>query len=972
MASTVLLFAILIGAALSALAEPFRDRIRGNIRRSLVPQDLSQAAKATCGFRRPETIVDHDSDRIDCWPGPYIPDIASQCRAKGCIWKPSTRPDGSSTGAPWCFYPAERVAFQVAPGGCSVVNNTVQYRLVRPGNAHTFYSTPWSAVTLAVEELDERKLRIKLYNPEASRYEVPVSLNKPTTGSTNPLYEVRVFNDPFFYFKVIRKSTAAVLFDTSLYGGIVLEDQYLQVKTRLPTTKIYGFGETRHATFRLPTDVSTPMWAKDEPPSYENGNFYGFHPYYMVVEDDTKAHGVLLLTSNGMETRRSNIPSLTMKTIGGILDLYFLLGESAEDVTTLYTELVGRPFLPPYWSLGFQLSRWGYDNLSNLKRIINRNRAAGVPQDVQTLDIDYMRNRQDFTVDYEAFAGLEEYVKELKREGIRVVIILDPAIHADSATKHPHDPPYLSYNRGLEQDVYIKWKAEDLSKTDPINIGPNNILLGKVWPDGRACFPDFFTARTRRWWIEEVKRQYETLKFDGLWIDMNEPASFGTNSDGTGQWFCTSGDLPGNHSCIGLKCPQNNLENPPYQAYIPNKLSDKTICMSMEQECRPGQMCKHYDVHNLYGWSQSEPTYEANLQATGSRPFVISRSTYPGAGKYVGHWLGDNGADWGALRYSIVGMLEFNLFGIPYIGADICGFFMVPTEELCARWMQLGAFYPYSRNHNGNHFPDQDPAQWPLVADVSKKALAIRYRLLPYLYTLFYEAHVYGQTVIRPLHHEFKHEEAAYDIQTQFLWGEGLMIAPVVYEGQRQREVYFPDAVWYDLYGQKVAKPAGPATLMVPMPIDHIGVYYQGGVVFPAQAPGLNTVQTRNNPFQFIVALNSRQKAEGYVYWDDGDSINPIQNGKYIDGYISCNVTNPLFGAPFVHVNYISETGPVPFDGDDIRVNQIFIYGLDIPVNRVRGGYGLEGPARVSQIGGVTTVTFSAPLSAASFGLFLD
>ena len=100
---------------------------------------------------------------------------------------------------------------------------------------------------------------------------------------------------------------------------------------------------------------------------------------------------------------------------------------------------------------------------------------------------------------------------------------------------------------------------------------------------------------------------------------------------------------------------------------IPNKLSDKTICMSVEQECRPGQKCKHYDVHNLYGWSQSEPTFEANLVATGSRPFVISRSTYPGSGKYVGHWLGDNNADWGALRYSIVGMLEFNLFGIPFV-----------------------------------------------------------------------------------------------------------------------------------------------------------------------------------------------------------------------------------------------------------------------------------------------------------------
>ena len=192
----------------------------------------------------------------------------------------------------------------------------------------------------------------------------------PTSSATNPDYEVRVYDDPYFHFKVVRKSTGAVLFDTSLNGGIVLEDQFLQIKTRLATSKIYGFGETRHATFRLPTNVAIPMWAKDEPPGRENGNFYGFHPYYMVVENDGKAHGVLLLTSNGMgelllprslmsvtawsknnifcanlhhfyvsETRLNTIPSLTMKTIGGIVDLYFVLGHSAEEVTQRYTQV---------------------------------------------------------------------------------------------------------------------------------------------------------------------------------------------------------------------------------------------------------------------------------------------------------------------------------------------------------------------------------------------------------------------------------------------------------------------------------------------------------------------------------------------------------------------------------------------------------------------------------------------------------
>lgn len=99
-------------------------------------------------------------------------------------------------------------------------------------------------------------------------------------------------------------------------------------------------------------------------------------------------------------------------------------------------------------------------------------------------------------------------------------------------------------------------------------------------------------------------------------------------------------------------------------------------------------------------------------------------------------------------------MLEFNMFGIPYIGADICGFFNPTTEELCQRWMELGAFYPFSRNHNTIGMPSQDPGIWPSVASASKTALNIRYRLLPYLYTLFYHSHTKGSTVIRPLYHE--------------------------------------------------------------------------------------------------------------------------------------------------------------------------------------------------------------------------
>ncbi|CAJ0931785.1 unnamed protein product [Ranitomeya imitator] len=126
----------------------------------------------------------------------------------------------------------------------------------------------------------------------------------------------------------------------------------------------------------------------------------------------------------------------------------------------------------------------------------------------------------------------------------------------------------------------------------------------------------------------------------------------------------------------------------------------KTLCMDARQTWG-----SHYDVHSLYGYSMTLSTEQA-IKAVfpGKRSIIFSRSTFAGSGKYSGHWLGDNAANWNDIKWAIPGMLEFGLFGIPYIGADICGFFDDCTEELCTRWMQVGAFYPFSRNHNAENY----------------------------------------------------------------------------------------------------------------------------------------------------------------------------------------------------------------------------------------------------------------------------
>lgn len=139
------------------------------------------------------------------------------------------------------------------------------------------------------------------------------------------------------------------------------------------------------------------------------------------------------------------------------------------------------------------------------------------------------------------------------------------------------------------------------------------------------------------------------------------------------------------------------------------------------------------DVHNLWGLMEEKATHLAlNALHPEKRPFIISRSTFPSSGKWTGHWLGDNMSKWQYMYFNIQGALQFQLFQIPFVGADTCGFMGNTDEELCNRWMQLSAFMPFFRNHNQRGALSQEPFRWDSVASASKIAIQARYSLLPY------------------------------------------------------------------------------------------------------------------------------------------------------------------------------------------------------------------------------------------------
>ncbi|ELW68867.1 Maltase-glucoamylase, intestinal [Tupaia chinensis] len=868
------------------------------------------------------SMILRDEEKIDCYPDEQGAS-ADSCAARGCVWEESSTP-----GVPFCYFVSD--LYSVSNVQYNSHGATADISLKSSVYANALPSTPVNSLRLDVTYHKNEMLQFKIYDPNNKRYEVPIPLNiprVPTSTSQDQLYDVLIKQNPFGI-EIRRKSTNTVIWDSQLLG-FTFNDMFIRISTRLPSEYIYGFGETEHTAFKRDLNWHTwGMFSRDQPPGYKK-NSYGVHPYYMGLEEDGNAHGVLLLNSNAMDVTFQPLPALTYRTTGGILDFYVLLGPTPELVTQQYTELIGRPVMVPYWSLGFQLCRYGYQNDSEIANLYDDMVAAQIPYDVQYSDIDYMERQLDFTLSPK-FAGFPALINRMKSEGMRVILILDPAISGNETE------PYPAFTRGVADDVFIRY--------------PNggDIVWGKVWPDfpgivvngsldwdsqveqyrAYVAFPDFFRNSTANWWKREMEELYtnpqqpeRSLKYDGMWIDMNEPSSF------------VNGAVPPG-------CKNATLNHPPYMPHLESRdrgLSSKTLCMESQQILPDGSLVRHYDVHSLYGWSQTRPTYEAVQEVTGQRGIVITRSTFPSSGRWAGHWLGDNTAAWDQLKKSIIGMMEFSLFGISYTGADICGFFQDAEYEMCARWMQLGAFYPFSRNHNTIGTRRQDPVSWDAnFVNISKKVLQTRYTLLPYLYTLMHQAHTEGITVVRPLLHEFVTDRVTWDIDNQFLlgpaflvspvlepqfdyvdpgknelrfvtdrvtWdidnqfllGPAFLVSPVLEPNARNVTAYFPRARWYDYYTGVDINTRGQWKAL-PAPLDHINLHVRGGYILPWQEPALNTHLSRQKFFGFKVALDDEGTAKGWLFWDDGQTIDTHGKGLYYLANFSVSQGNKSTG----------------------------------------------------------------------------
>lgn len=256
----------------------------------------------------------------------------------------------------------------------------------------------------------------------------------------------------------------------------------------------------------------------------------------------------------------------------------------------------------------------------------------------------------------------------------------------------------------------------------------------------------------------------------------------------------------------------------------------------------------------------------------------MTRSTFAGSGKNTGVWTGDNEATWSYLKSSISSILNMQIFGIPFTGADICGHENnITDEELCTRWLQLGAFYPFARIHTARSgFWESDA-----VAEAARQSISVRYSLLPYLYTLFEEASRLGTGVWRPLIFEFPHSPVLTDNSEQFMIGTDILVSPVTKKNAITVEAQFPSgSIWYDYYNlTRVNGTVDDGKTTIGAPLTRIPVHIRGGAILPIKSSTTLFVSSAA-PYNLIIALDDNAQAAGRLYIDDGVSLNPTNRSN--------------------------------------------------------------------------------------------
>ena len=580
----------------------------------------------------------------------------------------------------------------------------------------------------------------------------------------------------------------------------------------------YGFGEkafhgmSRDGQFIVNWNTDTFAYKIGTDPIYQSIPF--FYSLY-----DGKTYGIYFNNTfrTWFDMGKTSPERYSFGADGGELDYFVFIGgreRSPKRVLRDYSNLTGTAPLPPIWALGYQQSRWSYFPESRVREIAAGFRSRKIPADAIYLDIDHMDGYRVFTWDKERFPDSVRMITNLKNDGFKTVLIIDPGIKVV--------PNYSTYSDGKAQGIFVK--------------NPDGTELNEdVWPKASA-FPDFTDKKAREWFGTQFKKHLDE-GVAGFWTDMNEPATF-----------------------ITEKTEKPEIVHHPA----------KTFPLDTPH-AGDGFPDDHRRYHNVYGMQMARATFEGlkNL-VPDKRPFVLTRAGYAGVQRYSAVWTGDNYSSWDHLALSIPMLANLSVSGVPFVGSDVGGFAEMPSGELYARWLQAAALTPFLRSHSVGWVGNKEPWEFgDEFTRINRETIELRYRFLPYLYTLYREHERAGEPVMRPLWYEFPNDKQTYLIDDEYMVGSDVLVAPVVRQGATTRGIYLPiGADWIDWWtGEKIEN---GKVHYLQTPIDRLPIFVRAGAVIPTQSVVQHTGEMQNAAVSLnIVAGIAPGKTEKAILFQD-------------------------------------------------------------------------------------------------------
>jgi alpha-glucosidase len=606
---------------------------------------------------------------------------------------------------------------------------------------------------------------------------------------------------------------------------------------------VYGLGE-------MPRGINKRGWhyiannTDESRHSEDKLSFYGAHNF-LLVRDGSTCFGLFVDFPGKVyyDIGYSRHDLLSFHTETPDYDLYLLSGGNENAICKEFRTLIGRSYIPPRWAFGLAQSRWGYKTEEDVREVARQYKEHDLPLDMICMDIEYMQDYADFTVNKERFPDLTKLSADLKAQGIRLVPIIDAGMRVD-----PNDS---TCTEGLEKGYFCK-KADGTP------------FVAAVWP-GKAYFADFLRPEVREWFGHKYKALTD-CGIEGFWNDMNEPSL-----------FYSPERLRAFLDDMAALREKDNIEQ---EEFFPRVVGGAMGLMNSPADYASfyheadGRKVRHDQVHNLYGGSMTRAAGEAFADLRpGQRTLLYSRSSFIGSHRYGGIWLGDNNSSWAQLLANIQMMPSVQMCGFLYSGADLCGFSCDTTPDLALRWLEFGLLTPLMRNHSAVGTRMQEYYRFPEVLPAVRNMIRLRYALLPYLYSEFMKAALENTSYFRPLAFDYPDDPDAREVEDQLLLGEGLMAAPVYVQNAHGRHVYLPEPMKLlrlravDDYDEEIL-PAGHHYIRCAL--DEMLLFIRPGHIIPVAQPANNTAELDDASLTLWNFLPNGESAEYRMYRDDG------------------------------------------------------------------------------------------------------